>query len=77
MLRTKCLHACLHTDWSPYGTFNYSLCCLVTSSLNKETVSRMTQLEFSSGYFQLCIFQVGLFRHILNLKLNMIFITTV
>ena len=24
MQRTKCLHACLHIDWNPYGTFNYS-----------------------------------------------------
>ena len=25
MLRTNCLHVCLHIDWSPYCTFNGTL----------------------------------------------------
>ena len=25
VLRTKCLHVCLHIDWRPYSTFNIPL----------------------------------------------------
>ena len=45
MLRTNCLHVCLHIDWSPYCTFNRGntaskwrcqpyVCCLVLSGLS-------------------------------------------
>ena len=34
MLRTNCLHVCLHIDWSPYCTFNYDCVSFSSSIVN-------------------------------------------
>ena len=39
MLRTNCLHVCLHIDWSPYCTFNRLLDTLRSSPKDNKSIA--------------------------------------